>query len=297
MNILITGGTGLLGKEITRVLLAKHYQVGILTRSKKGMSGIKEFTWSVEDNRIDPEAIPWADYIINLAGENVGQRWTEKTKQKILQSRLTSARILADELANQTHHVKGLLTASAVGYYGANSGDTLVNESGEKGEGFLADVVDQWEKAIDIAAPYVDRLVKLRIGIVLTAQGGALAKMTLPIKYSIGSPLGDGKQWMSWIDVADLANMFLFAIDQPIDGVYNAVAPEPVTNASLTKAIARQLNKPLFMPNVPAFVLKIMLGEMSSMVLGGNKASSVAIQQEGFKFEFAKLEDSLQHLF
>lgn len=295
MNVLITGGTGLVGGMLTSILQSRGYKVGILTRSKKGRPGIKEFLWNVKDMHIDHEALAWADHIIHLAGENVGQRWTKAVKDRILTSRINSTKLLYEELRGD-YDIKSFVSASAIGYYG-DSQDKEVNEKSPKGSGFLADVVQKWESAVEEVKPYVDRLVKLRIGIVLTSDGGALEKMVLPVRLGLGSPLGSGQQWMSWIDVMDLCNMFVYALENPIKGTYNAVAPEPVTNKTMTKALGRQLNRPVFLPNVPEFVLKLALGEMSWIALTGSKVSCAAIQEEGFKFEFETLEKSLGHLF
>jgi len=295
MNVLITGGSGLVGSTLTAILLAKGYQVGIFTRSKKGKTGIEEFVWDVEKGHLDTTALNWADHIVHLAGENVGQRWTASTKKKILSSRKQSTKLLAQEL-EAGYDIQSFISASAIGYYG-NTGDKEVNEKSPKGEGFLADVVQQWENAIESVKPHVERLVKLRIGIVLTSEGGALGKMVLPIKMGAGSPLGSGQQWMSWIHILDLCKMFVFALENPVKGTFNAVAPEPVTNIIMTRALGRQLNRPVWLPNVPSFMLKLMLGEMSAIVLEGNKVSAAAIQQEGFKFEFDSLEKSLADLF
>ena len=285
-----------MGSNMTSLLQSKGFEVGILTRSIKNIAGIKEFLWDIDKQQIDKNALTWADHIIHLAGENVGQRWTSATKERIINSRVNSTKLLADALASGEYEVKSFVSASATGFYG-DTGDVEVDETAPAGTGFLADVVVSWEGAVDQLKPVVDRLVKLRIGIVLTPEGGALAKMTMPIRLGIGSPLGSGNQWMSWIDLDDLCRMFVFAIENPLSGTYNAVSPQPVTNREMTKALALQLNRPLLMPNVPAFVLKMTLGEMSSMVLEGNKVSSVAIQEEGFKFEFDTLDKSLGHLF
>ena len=295
MNVLITGGAGLVGSLLTSLLQSRGYQVGILTRKVRNRAGIKEFEWNVDDMHIDHEALTWADHIVHLAGENVGQRWTKSVKKRILTSRLKSTQLLYEELRSG-YEIKSFISASAIGYYG-DSQQKEVNEKSPKGLGFLADVVQQWENAVEEIKPFVDRLVKLRIGIVLTSEGGALAKMTLPVRYGIGSPLGSGQQWMSWIDINDLCRMFVFALENPIKGTYNAVAPEPVTNKMMTRALAEQFNRPVILPKVPAFALKIALGEMSSMVLEGSKVSCAAIQAEGFTFEFVTLEKSLGHLF
>ena len=296
-NVLITGGSGLIGKHLSAVLLSKGYTVGHLTRSDDKISeNIKLFKWNVDNGEIDNRAIPWADHIIHLAGESVGQRWTNSVKLKIRQSRIDSTLLIVQQLKKSNHKLKSLICASAVGYYGEDTGDKLLIEETPLGEGFLAEVVEKWEAAADTGASYTERLVKIRIGIVLSADGGALAKMALPIKWGVGSALGSGSQWMSWIHINDLSKMFLQTLAEPLIGVFNGVGPKPVTNNDFTKILAEQLNRPVILPKVPAFVLKLMLGEMSILALGSNRAEPVAFLKEGFTFEFAKLSEALKSL-
>lgn len=295
MNVLITGGSGLVGRRLTTMLVSEGFSVGTLTRSVKQIPGIKEFEWDIDRGYLDNSALIWADHIIHLAGETLGQRWTPEAKKKILSSRKRTTKLLAEEL-RANYSIKSFLAASAIGYYG-NTGDADIDEKSPNGTGFLAEVTQQWENTIEEVKPHVERLVKFRIGIVLSSSGGALGKMNLPIRYGVGAPVGSGKQWMSWIDLDDLCRMFIFALKTSLSGTYNAVAPEPVTNKAMTCALATQLNRPLILPNVPGFVLKAMLGEMSIMVLDGNKVSAAAIQKEGFKFDYDTLEKSLDHLF
>ena len=292
-NVLITGGSGLIGKHLSSLLLSKGYTVGHLTRSVNQNSDIKLFNWNVENGEIDEKAIPWADHIIHLAGETVGQRWTKRVKERILQSRVDSTLLIVEQLKKSNHQLKSLVSASAVGYYGDDTGDKLLLEESPQGDGFLSDVVANWEAAADTGANYTERLVKIRIGIVLTEDSGALAKMAAPIKWGVGSALGSGEQWLSWIHINDLSNMFLHAIEKPLHGVFNGVSPKPVTNNDFTKILARQLKRLLLLPHVPAFALKLLLGEMSVLALGSNRAEPVAFLEEGFTFEFSNLDEAL----
>jgi uncharacterized protein (TIGR01777 family) len=296
-NVLITGGSGLIGKHLSALLLSKGYTVGHLTRSEsKKSDNIKLFTWDVDKAEIDEQAIPWADYIIHLAGETVGQRWTKSVKQKILQSRVDSTLLIVEQLKKSNHQLKILICASAVGYYGEDTGDKLLVEESPRGDGFLADVVANWETAADLGANHTERLVKIRIGIVLSAKGGAMSKMAMPIKLGVGSALGSGRQWLSWIHIDDLCKMFLQAVEEPLHGIFNGVGPNPVTNSEFTKLLAHQLKRTIILPKVPAFVLKLMLGEMSVLALGSNKAEPVAFLKEGFTFGFPKLDEALKSL-
>ena len=296
-NVLITGGSGLIGRHLSALLLSKGYIVGHFTRSSaKELDNIKLFTWDVENGEIDEHAIPWADHIIHLAGETVGQRWTKSTKHKILQSRVASTKLIVEQLKKNDHHLKSLICASAIGYYGAETGDKFLSEESPQGDGFLAEVVANWESTADTGVNYTERLVKIRTGIVLTENGGALAKMVMPIKLGVGSALGSGEQWMSWIHIEDLCNMYVKAVEEPLHGIFNGVGPNPVSNKAFTKILAHQLKRPILLPRVPAFVLKLMLGEMSVLALGSNRVAPVAFLKEGFTFGFPELEAALESL-
>jgi len=296
-NILITGGSGIIGIRLSELLVKEGFNVGHLTRSSKAKDGeIKYFNWAPDSKFIDPMALPWADHIVHLAGETVGQRWTTSVKKKILTSRVETTMLLINELEKNNHHLKSFVSASAIGYYGDDRGNELQTESSQKGQGFLSDVVADWELSVDGVKDYSDNVVKIRIGIVLTKEYGALSKMALPIRFGVGSALGSGKQWMSWIHVDDLCKMFLKAILEPMKGIYNGVGPNPVTNEEFTKILAWQLKRPLILPKVPAFVLKLLLGDMSVLALGSIKAAPDAFVREGFIFEFKTLGEALKSL-
>jgi len=293
-KILITGASGLIGTQLTEMLLQQGHEVFHLGRSKKS-GKIPSFIWDVDTGTVDDEAFRHSEIIIHLAGAGVAdKRWTEKRKTEILESRTKSTALLAKCLEkNQT--VKTVISISAIGYYGSGTGDIEFTEENKHGNDFLASVVNQWEKAVDKIQQ--KRLVKLRTGIVLSEKGGALKKMMTPIQWGVGAPLGTGTQYMSWIHIDDLSRIFVKAIeDDTMSGVYNATGPYAVTNAELTQAIAKTLSKPLWLPAVPAFVLKIVLGEMADMVLEGSKVSSKKIQQTGFQFQFPDLNQALENL-
>ena len=291
-KILITGGSGLVGKKITALLERKGYEVAWLSRNPEKYKQ-KSFAWDVEKQSIEPEAIQWADGIIHLAGEGVAdKRWTAGRKKAILQSRTQSTGLLKQAIEQSKKKLEAFISASAVGYYGFNTGDTLMDENGNAGSDFLAQVVIAWESEVEKLADLGIRTVLLRIGIVLDNKGGALVEM---LKPPVAAPLGSGQQWMSWIQIDDLARMFLFAIEnQEMYGTYNAVGPNPATNAELTKAAARKVNKTYLNIGVPEFALKLILGEMAQMVLGGNKVSSKKIQKAGYSFRYPSLDEALE---
>jgi uncharacterized protein len=294
-KILITGGSGLVGKKITDLLERKGYEVAWLSRSPEKYKQ-KSFAWDVDKQSIDSEALLWADGIIHLAGEGVAdKRWTAARKQAILQSRTQSTLLLKNAIEKSDKKPEVFLSASAVGYYGFNTGENLMDENGKPGNDFLAQVVAAWESEVENIANYGIRTVMLRIGIVLDNKGGALVEM---LKPPVAAPLGDGQQWMSWIAIDDLARMFLFAIEnKKMNGIYNAVGPNPARNNELTKVAAKKVGK-MFVPiGVPGLALKIFLGEMAQMVLGGNKVSSKKIQKAGFEFRYSVLKEALEKIY
>jgi len=296
-NILITGASGLVGTRLTELLLNKGYSVSHLGRSKENRL-VETFTWDIDKFTVEEGALENINTIIHLAGAGVAdKRWTPHRKQEILESRTKSSALLFKELKNGNHHVESFISASAIGYYGFDDNETLLTEQSAPGDDFLAQVTKKWEDEVDQISTLGIRVVKLRIGIVLSQKGGALKEMALPIKLFAGSPLGTGNQNLSWIHLDDLCNMFIKAVeDNKLSGPYNATGPYPVTNRNMINAIAKTLHKPLFLPAVPGFVLQIILGKMADVVLNGSKVSSEKIQQTGFKFQFLNLEEALNDL-
>jgi uncharacterized protein len=294
-NILITGGSGLVGKKITQLLEKKGFEVAWLSRSPD-KNNQKSFFWDVDKQTMDAEAIEWADAILHLAGEGVAdKRWSDSRKRAILESRTLSTQMLYNAIEKATAKPEVFISASAVGYYGFNTGDATQVEESEAGKDFLAQVVIAWENRVKMMEKLGLRTVMLRIGIVLDKNGGALKEMMKP---PVAAPLGSGTQWMSWIQIDDLARMFVFALeDEKVQGIYNAVGPKPATNAELTEKAAKKARKLFVNFGVPGFGLKLALGEMAQMVLGGNKVSSKKIEQEGFKFRYPDLDTALEKIY
>lgn len=292
-NILITGGSGLVGTHLTELLTKKGYEVAWLSRSPQAT---KYFLWNVEKSEIDPNAIEWADAIIHLAGAGVAEkRWTPERKKLILESRTQSTQLLYSAIERAENKPNTFISSSAVGYYGFNTGTQLVDESYQPGNDFLAEVVIAWENEVKKMESLNLRTVLLRIGIVLSAEGGALEEM---LKFPVAVPLGNGDQWMSWIHIEDLAQMFIFALEKTtLQGAYNAVGPNPATNQQLTREAAYAKGIPFLNIGAPAFGLRLVLGEMAAMVLGGNRVSCQKIQKAGFQFEFYELSAALKDLF
>jgi uncharacterized protein (TIGR01777 family) len=297
-RVLITGGSGLVGRHLTDMLTNKGYDVCWLGRTPDTGSKIKKYTWDISKGYIDPAALAETDYIIHLAGAGVADKaWTTARKQEILESRTHSTALLTQALREIPNRVKAVIAASAIGLYGLDTGDRLLAENAPTGQDFLARVVQAWEAETDLITKTGVRVVKIRIGIVFSSEGGALPKLVQPIRLYAGAPLGSGKQWMSWIHIDDLCRLFIWAMEnQQASGAYNAVAPNPATNEAVTKAVGKILHRPILPLNVPAFTIKLIFGEMGGIVLGGNKVSSNKVMQEGFVFQYPELEGALRHL-
>lgn len=298
MKILITGGTGLIGTEISKQLLESGHSVVYFSRKpQKNNLGIKEYAWDVDKGTYDKAAFDNVDAIINLAGAPLAKRWTAAYKSEVLRSRVDSIRLLYTAIQKHSIPVKTFISASAVGYY-PNDFNQCYTEADAPGRDFLSLVTQKWEQEAQTFSKLDIRTVRIRIGVVLSNEGGALPIIAKPIKMGLGSPLGNGKQWMSWIHIKDVAGIFVHALEHKnVEGVYNAVSPEPATNTEMTRAIASQLNKPLWLPKVPEFIIKLALGEMASTALNSNKASSAKIEQSGYRFAYPKLEATLQSLY
>ena len=294
-NILITGGTGLIGRHLRTVLEKCGYQVSILSRSKIERTNITCY-WNPEAGEIDSRSLVNSDIIIHLAGASIaGGRWTKEYKQKIIDSRVLSTRLLYESLKRQSR-VKTFISASAIGIYG-NRGDQWVDEYCSLPAVFLANTCRQWEAEVQKITELGIRVVILRTGLVLADDGGILPVLTRPVKWGVGSILGNGNQFMSWIHINDLCRIYLKAVkDSSIYGTYNAVAPHPVTHREFMKTLANVCHRPLWLPPVHEGALKLFLGEKAELVLGGQRVSSKKITEAGFNFEFTKLEHALRSL-
>jgi uncharacterized protein (TIGR01777 family) len=296
-KVLISGGTGLVGSHLTDLLLSKGYEINILSRSRSGNEkGIRYFQWSPIDGTIDEEALQ-ADHIIHLAGAGVAdKRWTSSRKREIRNSRVLSTELLTNSLQRTGLRPKSIVSASAVGYYG-NREDEILSETSTPGTGFLADVCKEWETCTGKLGARAEASAILRIGIVLSTKGGALPQLTLPVNAYIGAYLGTGRQYYPWIHIEDLCNMFVYAMEKPLNGIYNAGAPQPETNKNITKTIAHVLQKPFIPVPAPVFALKLAMGEMAQMVLNSQRTSAGKIQEAGFKFNYPQLDSALKDIF
>ena len=297
-TVLVAGGTGLVGRALIAALLKTGQKVRVLsTRKGVEVTGAETFYWNPQDFHMDGQALDGTDVIVNLAGATVSKKWTTDYKQQIFDSRTRTAETLHRALRKmETHTVKAYVSASGVNYY-PNSLDGVFVETDEPGNGYLAQVCQHWELGADKFNDTA-RVVKLRIGAVLSREGGMLEKIEPLAKWGVNSPVGSGEQWLSWIHIDDLVQLIIHAITKDtVQGVYNAVSPEPVRNKVFTKQLGQAVKRPVFLPNVPGFVLKGMLGEMSTIVLEGQNCSSAKITQTGFTFSHKTLKDALSDLY
>jgi uncharacterized protein (TIGR01777 family) len=295
-NVLITGGTGFIGKYLTDVLTANGYTVSILSRSeKKNTATISYYKWNVESSFIEEEAILKADYIIHLAGEGiVEKRWSEKRKKDILDSRVRPIELIALLLKQHNKQLDAFISASAIGIYGAITSQEICKETSPPANDFLGHTCQEWEKAVDQISSLGIRTAKIRTGIVLGRNEGFLKKVQPSFKLGFGSILGTGDQYLPWIHIEDLCNIYLKTVqDQETNGAYNAAVGDNTTNASFSKALARQFGYSIWLPKVPSFFLKIILGQMSQAILEGTRVSSKKIKKTGFEFQFTDLETAL----
>lgn len=304
-TVLITGGTGMLGQYLTRLLIGKGYRVCWLSRraGETTIQGnrIQLFQWDIDEQRIDEKAISSADHIIHLAGAGVAeQRWTNKRKQEILDSRTKTSALIVKALREIPNKVQTVVSASAIGWYGPDRADSKnpFTEDMPSYPGFLGDTCKAWEESIAPVTALGKRLVRLRIGIVLSGTGGAITEFKKPIRLGIMPIFSSGKQMVSWIHIYDLCNLFLYATEnKAIEGVYNAVSPNPVSSRGLMMSLTRSMGKSWALPiPIPAFMLKILLGEMSIEILKSATVSSGKIDAAGFQFAYPTIDEALVNL-
>lgn len=302
-TVLITGGTGLVGSRLTELLLARNYNVIVLSRSKKETStpNLSYAIWNVEEQIIDVSVFAKTDYIMHLAGAGVAdKRWSVSRKKEILDSRTQSSALLVKALQQNSNKVKAVISSSAIGWYGPDPSlhSNGFEETDTPFNDYLGNTCKLWEESIEPITQQNIRLVKLRTGIVLSTKGGALKEFLNPIKMGIAAILGNGKQIISWIHIDDLCNQFIYAIEhENMQGSYNAVAPNPVNNKILTLSIAKKVKGKFYIPiYVPSFMLKIILGEMSIEVLKSTTVSSKKIEIAGFNFKYKTIDAALSNL-
>ena len=298
MKVLITGGSGLLGSSLTKKLVSEKIEVVHLTREKSSKNDVKNYIWDWRNKDIDERCFNGVTHIVHLAGAGIAEKaWTQKRKNTIVKSRVLTTRLLHSKIKSKNHKIKAFISASAVGYYGAQFSEKVFIETDPSYEDFMGNCCKQWEKATDLFIP-ISRVVKLRLGVILDPNFGALPRIAGMIKNRLGSPLGTGKQYMPWIHIQDAVELFYQAIiSEQFSGIYNAVSNDIVTNAELTHRIGKVLNRKIWLPNVPSFLLKFLYGEMSDTILRGVKVSNKKLKSTDFKFKYENLDQALKEIY
>lgn len=298
-TVLITGATGLIGQEIVKLCHEKGYKVHYLTTSKSKLENevnYKGFYWNPDANEIDEDCFKGVDCIINLVGASISKRWTPSYKKIILESRTKTAALLYHTLNGLDHSVKQVISASAIGVYPSSMTNYYEEDFLQHSSTFLGEVVEQWEAAVDAFSALGIGVSKVRIGLVMAKDGGALPEIVKPVRFGLGASFGSGEQWQSWIHVQDLAGVFMHIMEEELYGVFNGVAPNPVTNNELTKTVAKILKRPLILPNIPKFAMQLVLGEMHILLFESQRVSSSKIEGEGYPFKFHHLEPALEDI-
>ena len=301
MKVLITGVTGLVGGEIVNLCRTNNIAVNYLSTSKKKIvsdGDYNGFYWNPDKNDIDLKCFEGVTAIINLAGASISKRWTTRYKTKVLASRVNSLRTLRLAMEKiDSSKITSFVSASAIGIYPSSFTNHFLEDEVKVDDSFLGKVVQVWEKEVDTFKKFDLNVAKIRIGLVLSTNGGALLEMAKPIKKYVGASFGSGEQWQSWIHITDLSRIFMFTVENNLQGVYNGVASNPVTNYKLIREIAHVLKKPLFLPNIPKFLMKFILGEMSYLLFASQRVSNKKIEEMGFVFDYPNVLMALENLF
>ena len=299
MIVLITGATGLIGQEIVRQCHAKGINVHYLTTAKSKLSTVanyRGFYWNPNNNEIDHTCFKGVTAIINMVGASITKRWTDNYKKEILESRTNTAQLLQDTIKNHNYPIEQVVSASAIGIYPSSLTNYYDETHSNVSKSFLGQVVEQWETSVDGFKSLGCKVAKIRIGLVLAKDSGALQEIVKPIKFGAGAAFGSGKQWQSWIHVQDLAALFVFALKSKLEGVYNGVAPNAVSNKEFIKIAASVLQRSLILPNIPKFGMRLILGEMHILLLESQRVSSKKTETEGFHYKYVNLRPTLEDL-
>jgi len=289
----------LVGSHITKLCDQKGIKVNYLTTSKDKIEDqpeYKGFYWNIENSEIDENCFKNVDAIIHLAGADIAKRWTNSYKKEIIASRTQSADLLLETLKNSGFKIPRFISASAIGIYPSSMEKLYFEDDKSVDDSFLGEVVELWEASADKFKNLGMEVAKIRIGLVLAREGGAFPKLKDPVSFNVGTAFGSGKQWQSWVHIEDLAGIFLHVLENKLSGVFNGVAPNPVTNEEMMKEIATQLNKSIWLPNVPAIALKVALGEMAAVLLSSQLVSSDKIEKAGYEFRYKNLIKALEDL-
>ena len=296
-TVLITGGSGLIGTALTRDLLATGWNVHYLGRRKIEKAGVRSFVWDIKKGVLDKAGLDWVDHIIHLAGSGIAEeRWTTHRVKELVSSRTETARLLLDTVRTERLHIKSFTSAAGIGYYGAQTSPHIYTETDAAGNDTIATISKLWESAVDEWKPFT-RVVKLRTPLVLSSEGGALTQLRKPVDLGLGAPLGTGRQWMPWVHIDDLVRAYIHSITtESMHGAFNVSASGAVTNTEFMKTLGRTLQRRQWLPPVPGFLLKLVLGKLSEILLEGSRASNTKLLETGFAFEYNELPKALSDL-
>jgi len=296
--ILISGGTGLVGKALSKRLVSEGHEVRILSRNPHSSSQLKSFYWNLEKNEIDEKAFDGVEHVVHLAGSGIAdKRWTKSRKQDIIDSRVNSMKLITSIIKKKNISLKSFVGASAIGIYGMITSEKVFTESDTGKDDFLSQTCIQWENSYQQIQTLANKNSIIRIGVVLSKDGGALKRLLPLFQLGLGSAVGSGKQYMPWIHLDDLVTVFHEALFNPnYKGIYNAVSSEDTTSNSFSKQLAKSLSKPFFLPNIPAFILKLVFGEMANVLLEGSRVSNQKLINTGFDLKYSTLSEALKEI-
>lgn len=293
-KILLTGGTGLIGSRLAQLLQQKNHQVTVVSRHPESVKGYPAVSW----DDLATGAMDGTEVLIHLAGAGIAdEKWTTKRKELIIKSRSQTSDQLLSAVKKMAKPPRFVLAASAIGIYGMVTNDHWYTEEDPPHDGFVAQTTRIWEEATSKFRDLKIPTAQIRIGVVLAKESGALPKIAQPVKFGVGAALGSGKQWIPWIHIDDICQMFIWALENQLDGVYNGVAPNPVSNDGMNRGIAKVLKRPYFLPNAPAFVIRALFGELAQLVLEGSRVSADKPIKEGFQFKYPELEGALREIY
>lgn len=297
-NILITGGSGSIGRALIPKLLSNGHQVAVIGRSKHPELDVPSFVWDLDADTMDENALRDVTHIVHLAGAGIADKpWSPSRKREIIESRVKPLQLLAKTLVKRNQRIDTIISSSAVGFYGGITSDEIFDENANSATDFLGSTCKMWEDAVQLFKPLADREVRIRTSVVLMEDTGALPKLVTPTKYGVGAPVGSGKQWMPWIHIEDMARVYVKAVeDSKMNGAYNAAASEHANQKQMIKGIGKAINRPVFLPPVPGFLVKAVLGDMAAVVTEGSRVSNEKLLEAGFEFRFAELQPALNDL-
>ncbi|MCB9185898.1 MAG: TIGR01777 family protein [Flavobacteriales bacterium] len=297
-HILITGGSGSIGRRLINKLREHGHSVAVIGRSIHKSLDVPSFTWDLQKGTLDERALKDVTHIIHLAGAGIADKpWSPSRKQEIIESRVKPLQLLSDVLKKRNQRIEAIISSSAVGYYGAVTSEKIFTEDDAPANDFLGSTCKMWEAAVQSFKPVADREVRVRTGIVLMKGGGALPKLATPVRFGVGAAIGSGKQWMPWIHIDDMTSIYLHAVENNhMHGAYNAVALESATQSKFIQKIGKSLNRPVFLPSVPKFLVSTVMGEMAKVVTEGSRVSSQKIMDAGFEFKHPQLQEALNDL-